>query len=210
MRIRAAVLNRAGTPRPYSQSTPLQIAELELDPPGPGEVLVRIAAAGPCHSDLSVVDGNRPRPLPMALGHEAAGTVLDVGVGVYDVAPGDHVVCVYVPSCGVCRFCNLGRPALCASAATANGAGDLIRGGTRLRDPLGPQMRHHLGVSGFASHAVVDRTSVVVIDPDVPFAVAALFGCAMLTGFGAVTTRRASDAATRWPCSVSAASGWPP
>jgi len=187
LRIRAAVLNRAGATRPYSRSAPLRVSDLELDPPGPGEVLVRIAAAGLCHSDLSVVDGNRPRPLPMALGHEAAGTVLEVGVGVHDVTPGDHVVCVYVPSCGVCKHCNSGRPALCASAAAANGAGDLIRGGSRLRDPAGRQLRHHLGVSGFASHAVVDRNSVVVIDPDVPFAVAALFGCAMLTGFGAVT-----------------------
>ncbi len=188
MRIQAAVLNRSGASRPYSTSGPLEVTELELDPPGPGEVLVRVEAAGLCHSDLSVVDGNRPRPLPMALGHEAAGIVLEIGAGVYDVEPGDHVVCVYVPSCGVCRHCSSGRPALCASAARANGAGDLIRGGSRLRDPSdGREIRHHLGVSGFASHAVVDRNTLVVIEPDVPFEVAALFGCAMLTGFGAVT-----------------------
>lgn len=190
MRIRAAVLHAAPIDRPYRDTRPLKVAELELDPPGPGEVLVRIEAAGLCHSDLSVVDGNRIRPVPMALGHEAAGVIAEVGPGVRDVSPGDHVVLVYVPSCGACRYCSSGRPALCPDAAAANGRGDLIRGGTRLRDLAGSEIRHHLGVSGFADHAVVDRNSVVVIDkkePAVPFDILALFGCAMLTGFGAVT-----------------------
>ncbi|MCI2420036.1 alcohol dehydrogenase catalytic domain-containing protein [Saccharopolyspora sp. K220] len=186
MRIRAAVLRQSPISGPYATTTPLSIEDLWLDDPGPGEVLVRVDAAGLCHSDLSVVDGNRPRPLPMALGHEAAGTVLEVGVGVYDVRPGDRVVLVYVPSCGVCRYCGSGRPALCPAAATANGCGALIRGGSRLRDATGADVRHHLGVSGFATHSVVDRNSLVVIGADVPADVAALFGCAMLTGFGAV------------------------
>jgi alcohol dehydrogenase len=164
----------------------LQVVELELDEPGPGEVLVRIGAAGECHTDLSVVDGNRPRPLPMLLGHEAADVVESVGIGVHDVRPGDHAVLVYVPSCGVCRYCASGRAALCESAAAANRRGDLVRGGTRLHQACA-DVRHHLGVSGFATHAVVDRNSVVVIDQHVPLTVAALFGCAMLTGFGAVT-----------------------
>ncbi|MFD6197351.1 alcohol dehydrogenase catalytic domain-containing protein [Mycobacteriaceae bacterium NPDC060252] len=187
MRIRAAVLHAAPIERPYRDTHPLKLVELELDPPGPGEVLVRIEAAGLCHSDLSVVDGNRIRPVPMALGHEAAGVIAEVGPGVRDVSPGDHVVLVYVPSCGACRYCSSGRPALCPDAAAANGRGDLIRGGSRLRDVDGAEVRHHLGVSGFADHAVVDRNSVVVIDQNVPLDTAALFGCAMLTGFGAVT-----------------------
>ncbi|MTD16401.1 alcohol dehydrogenase catalytic domain-containing protein [Nakamurella sp. YIM 132087] len=186
MRIRAAVLREVGAERPYAGSAPMVLEELELQDPGPGEVLVRITAAGVCHSDLSVIDGNRIRPLPMALGHEAAGTVVDTGPGVADVVPGDQVVLVYVPSCGHCRYCSSGRPALCPDAAAANGRGDLVRGGSRLRTPDGEEVRHHLGVSGFADHAVVDRTSLVVIDKDIEPGTAALFGCAMLTGFGAV------------------------
>lgn len=189
MRVTGAVLRELPVPQPYATTRPLDVVTLELDDPGPGEVLVRIESAGLCHSDLSVVDGNRPRPVPMLLGHEAAGTVEAVGTGVLDVQPGERVVLVYVPSCGVCRFCSGGRPALCPTGAGANGRGDLVRGGTRLHEQAdsGPtEVRHHLGVSGFATHAVVDRTSVVVVD-DVPPEIAALFGCAMLTGFGAVT-----------------------
>ena len=108
-------------------SKPLAIEELELDLPGPGEVLVRIKAAGLCHSDLSVINGDRPRPLPMALGHEAAGIVEEVGPGVADLARGDHVVCVFVPSCGHCGPCAEGRPALCEPGAAVNGAGRCSR-----------------------------------------------------------------------------------
>jgi alcohol dehydrogenase len=109
MKIRAAVLNEMGAPAPYAQSKPLSIEEIELDPPGPGEILVRIAAAGLCHSDLSVIEGNRPRPMPMALGHEAAGVVEELGPGVDDLRKGDHVVMVFVPSCGHCLPCSEGR-----------------------------------------------------------------------------------------------------
>ena len=123
MKIRAAVLSAMGAERPYAKSKPLTIEEIELDPPGPGEVLVKIAAAGLCHSDLSVIDGNRPRPMPMALGHEAAGVVEELGPGVDDLKPGDHVVMVFVPSCGHCLPCAEGRPALCEPGAAANGAG---------------------------------------------------------------------------------------
>ena len=120
MKIRAAVLNEMGAPAPYAQSKPLKIETIELDPPGPGEILVKIAAAGLCHSDLSVIEGNRPRPMPMALGHEAAGVVEALGEGVTDLARGDHVVMVFVPSCGHCPSCAEGRPALCEPAAVAN------------------------------------------------------------------------------------------
>lgn len=182
-----AVLREAPIARPYSSSNPLSIEKVRLDAPGPGELLVRIDAAGVCHSDLSVIDGNRPRPLPMLLGHEAAGTVVDIGIGVHDVSLGDKVVLVYVPSCGLCGFCNTGSPALCPRAAAANSEGLLLRGGSRLRATDESLILHHLGVSAFATHTVIDRNSAVVIDGGVPDDIAALFGCAMLTGFGAVT-----------------------
>ncbi|MCS7268727.1 MAG: zinc-dependent alcohol dehydrogenase family protein [Geminicoccaceae bacterium] len=185
MRIRAAVLEQMGLPPPYTESRPLRIQEVELDPPGPGEVLVRIAAAGLCHSDLSVINGDRPRPLPMVLGHEAAGVVEDVGAGVEDLRKGDHVVLVFVPACGHCLPCAEGRPALCEPGALANGAGTLLSGARRLRRD-GEPLNHHVGVSAFAEYATVSRRSVVKIDPELPLEEAALFGCAVLTGAGAV------------------------
>lgn len=185
MRTRAAVLREMGLPRPYAESRPLAIEELELDPPGPGELLVEVRAAGLCHSDLSVINGDRPRPTPMALGHEAAGVVAGTGAGVDDLAPGDHVVMVFVPSCGHCPTCAAGRPALCEPGNAANIAGEMLAGGRRLRLDGAP-VNHHLGISAFAEHAVVSRRSVVRIDPGLPLEQAALFGCAVQTGVGAV------------------------
>ena len=185
MRIRSAVLQSLGAPRPYAESRPVEVVELELDPPQPGELLVRVEAAGVCHSDLSVVDGSRPRPVPMALGHEAAGIVEEVGAGVVDVAPGDRVVLVFVPACGSCPECSAGAPALCRRGAASNTAGELLRGGRRLHSG-GTDIHHHLGVSAFSERVVVDRGSAVVVPADVPGDIAALFGCALLTGVGAV------------------------
>lgn len=185
MKIRAAVLSKMGLPAPYAESRPLAIEEIELDPPGDGEVLVRIRAAGLCHSDLSVINGDRPRPTPMALGHEAAAEVLGCGRGVTDLAPGDHVVLVFVPSCGHCLPCMEGRPALCEPGAAANTAGTLLSGAHRLH-AHGHDVHHHIGVSAFADHAVVSRNSCVKVDRALPFDEAALFGCAVLTGVGAV------------------------
>ena len=185
MRVKAALLKKMGLPPPYAASKPLDIIELDLAPPGRGEVLVRIKAAGLCHSDLSVIDGSRPRPTPMALGHEAAGVVETLGEGVGDLAVGDHVVLVFVPSCGRCPPCAAGRPALCEPGARANGAGTLLGGERRLSFKAEP-VHHHLGVSAFADHAVAARESCVRIDPGLPFELAALFGCAVLTGVGAV------------------------
>lgn len=185
MRTRSAVLQRLGAARPYVDSRPLEILELDLAPPGQGELLVRVEAAGVCHSDLSVVDGSRPRPVPMALGHEAAGIVEDVGAGVRDVAAGDRVVLVFVPSCGTCPECSAGQPALCRSGAASNTTGELLRGGKRLSYDGAP-VSHHLGVSAFSERVVVDRGSAVVVPPELPGDVAALFGCALLTGVGAV------------------------
>ena len=185
MKTRAAILDRIGAPPPYAVSKPLRIAEADLAPPGPGEVLVRIAAAGLCHSDLSVINGDRPRPMPMALGHEAAGVVQALGAGVTDLQPGDHVVMVFMPSCGHCAPCAEGRPALCEPGAAANGAGTLLSGHRRLTCD-GAEVNHHLGVSAFAGHAVVSRRSLVRVDRGLPLDQAALFGCAVLTGVGAV------------------------
>ena len=185
MKIKAAVLNAAGAKAPYAVSKPLVIEDVELAAPGPGEVMVRIAAAGLCHSDLSVINGDRPRPMPMALGHEAAGVVERLGDGVTDLARGDHVVLVFVPSCGHCGPCAEGRPALCEPGAAANGAGTLLSGARRLMRN-GEVVHHHLGCSVFAEYATVSRRSVVKIDPELPLDEAALFGCAVLTGVGAV------------------------
>src|SRR5277367_2041762 len=123
MRARGAVLDVEGAARPYAVSRPLKILDIELDPPGPAEVLVRIRAAGLCHSDLSVIDGNRPRPLPMLLGHEAAGIVVTRGRDVRDFEVGDHVITTFVPACRTCESCRRGRPALCEPGNASNVAG---------------------------------------------------------------------------------------
>ena len=185
MRIKAAVIREIGLPPPYAKSRPFEVVEMELADPGPGELRVKIKAAGLCHSDLSAVDGNRPRQMPMVLGHEAAGIVEAVGPGVRDLVPGDHVVLVFIPSCGHCERCWTGRPALCEPAAKANGAGVLLSGARRLSFKAEP-VNHLLGVAAFAEHAVVMQESCIKIDRDLPFAQAALFGCAVLTGVGAV------------------------
>lgn len=188
MKTRAAILETIGLPAPYAESRPLKICEVELDEPGAGEVLIRIRAAGLCHSDLSVISGDRPRPVPMAIGHESAAEVLRCGPGVTDLAPGDRVVMVFMPSCGCCAPCAEGRPALCEPGAVANGAGTLLSGQRRLHRG-GQDIHHHLGVSCFAEHAVVSRRSCVKIDfseAELSHAEAALFGCAVLTGAGAV------------------------
>ena len=185
MRIRAAVLEKMGVSAPYARTRPLAIREIDLAPPGSGEVLVRIAAAGLCHSDLSVINGNRPRPMPMVLGHEAAAVVMETGGDVTDLAPGDHVVMVFMPSCGHCLPCAEGRPALCLPGAQSNGAGTLLAG-TRRLSCEGAPLNHHLGCSAFAEYAVVSRASLIRIDPELPLEYAAVFGCAVLTGVGAV------------------------
>lgn len=185
MKSRAAILNAMGAKPPYATSKPLSIQEVELRPPGPGELLIRMGAAGLCHSDLSVINGDRPRPTPMALGHEAAGVVEEVGAGVDDLRRGDHVVLVFIASCGHCSPCAEGRPALCEAGAASNTAGTLLSGERRIfRD--GKPIHHHMGCSAFADHAVVSRRSAIKVDPDLPLDEAALFGCAVLTGVGAV------------------------
>ena len=191
MIVRGAVLREMGLPSPYAESRPLRIEEVELDPPGPGELLVRIRAAGLCHSDLSVIDGSRPRVMPMLLGHEATGEVVQSEAAGF--AAGDTVAFAFVPACGACGPCAEGRAALCEPGAAANTAGTLLSGEHRLSRADGATggledavVHHHLGVSGFAEHAVVSARSAVKIDPELPPEIAALFGCAVMTGVGAV------------------------
>ena len=185
VKIRAAVMYQQGKPAPYAQSRPLVVEEVELDQPGPGEVLVEIAAAGLCHSDLSAIAGLRPRAVPTVVGHEAAGIVREVGSGITDLRMGDHVVMVFVASCGHCLYCNGGRPNLCESSWGARAHGTLQNGARRLR--LGQDyLNHYSGLSVFAEYAVVSRNSLVRIEEDIPLEDAAVFGCAVITGVGAV------------------------
>ncbi|SES30598.1 zinc-binding dehydrogenase [Lentzea albida] len=176
MKTRGAVLTGVGGP--------LEVVDLELDPPGPGELLVRVHATGLCHSDLSVIDGSRIRPLPMVLGHEAAGEVVEAGPNA-EFAPGDHVVLSFVPACGACRRCASGRQALCEPGAAANRDGTLLSGARRWTLPDGTRPHHHLGVSGFAEYTVISDRSATKVPDDLPLDIAALFGCAVLTGAGA-------------------------
>lgn len=195
MKISAAVLHHLGAAVPYAESKPLQVEELELDPPGTGEVLIKMRAAGLCHSDLSVINGDRPRPVPMALGHEASGEVVEVGPGVTDLTPGDLVVLVFVPSCGHCLPCMEGRPALCEPGAAANSEGVLLSGERRIHQGT-TDIHHHVGVSAFATHAVVSRRSCVKIEAEIDPVEAALFGCAVLTGVGAAINTARVQAGT--------------
>lgn len=195
MKIRAAVLETIGAQAPYAQSQPLKVRQVELDPPGVGEVLIRIHAAGLCHSDLSVITGDRPRPLPMVLGHESAGEIVECGPGVTDLVPGDRVVLVFMPSCGCCNPCMEGRPALCEPGAASNSVGTLLSGARRLHMNSIP-VNHHVGVSCFADYAVVSRRSCVKLDANLSHAEAALFGCAVLTGVGAVINTARVQAGT--------------
>ncbi|MFC7487453.1 zinc-binding dehydrogenase [Knoellia sp. CPCC 206453] len=183
---RAAVLRHSTDRQPFAESRPLAIEELALQGPGPGEVLLRIVAAGLCHSDLSVVNGDRPRPLPMVLGHEAAGIVEELGPGVIDVSVGDRVVCSYVPSCGHCADCAGGHPVRCAEAQAANREARLVTGRRPFNNASGAELHHHLGVSAFSEFTVVSPLSLVPVPDDVPLETAAVFGCAVLTGAGAV------------------------
>ncbi|WP_432515327.1 alcohol dehydrogenase catalytic domain-containing protein [Kineococcus sp. SYSU DK001] len=185
MDITGAVLREMGAARPYGQSRPIDVVPLRLDPPGEGEVLVRVEVAGLCHSDLSVIEGNRPRPMPMLLGHEAAGIVEEVGPGVPAHLLGRRVATTFLARCGACPECRTGGRLPCREGSATNAAGTLPSGAIRLHEGDRP-VHHHLGVSGFATHAVLDRRSTVLVDEDVPAAVAALSGCALLTGGGAV------------------------
>ena len=177
MRMQAAVL--------WEPGLPVDVREVELEPPRAGEVLVRMAACGVCASDLHVIDGDLPEPLPLVLGHEAAGIVVEVGPGVERPAEGDHVVLALAPSCGECGSCRRGRRNFCELGATMAATGTLADGTSRLSAD-GKRLHHFNSVSSFAEHAVVPHSVAVPIRRDVPLDVAALVGCAVLTGYGGV------------------------
>lgn len=185
MMITGAVLEEMGRPGPFAESTPISVSEVELAAPGEGEVLIRVRAAGVCHSDLSVVEGNRPRPLPILLGHESSGIVEEVGPGVEGIEVGANVAMIFMPHCGECKHCAAGGKLPCIRGTESNGAGELL-GGSRRLSRNGENIHHHQGVSGFATHTVVSAKSVVVIDDDIPAEIAAALSCAVLTGGGAV------------------------
>lgn len=187
---RGAMLRASGLPRPYAGSRPLEIVELELPDPGPGEVLVEIGAAGLCRSDLSVVTGARPWPLPMVIGHEAAGKVIAVGPEVMSLEPGDDVVLVYMPQCGECVRCRDGEPWLCETGSAANRKGELVTGGTRLTHH-GEKLHHHMGLAAFAERALVSEASAVKVPPGLAARDTCVSGCAVLCGAGtALNTSR--------------------
>jgi Zn-dependent alcohol dehydrogenase len=180
VRISAAVLRRVGRP--------LELEELELEPPRRDEVLVRIEASGICRSDLSLLDGKWPAPLPMVLGHEGAGVIEGVGEGVDEGRIGERVVLTFTPSCGRCRFCLQGRVNLCTEAARCMDDGVLPDGTTRLS--LDGKRVHHLAlVSSFATHAVVPANAAIAVPAGLDPAVTCLLGCGVLTGVVAVTRR---------------------
>jgi alcohol dehydrogenase len=166
MRTRAAVLYEAPKSQPYSDSRPLLIEEVELEKPGPGEVLVELVGAGLCHSDLSIINGSLPWQLPTILGHEASGIVREIGAEVKSVQVDDHVVFTFVPTCGHCRFCAIGRPALCVNGNRANKAGTLLNGTVHFQKPGGQAIGHFLGVSGFSQYTVAAEESVIKIERD--------------------------------------------
>lgn len=186
MRMIAAVMYEQGLPAPFAESQPFRIEEVELDGPGEGEVLVEVRGAGLCHSDLSVIEGMRKRPLPVVGGHEGAGIVQEVGRGVTGFKPGDHVAMAAVAGCGQCRFCLVSRPGLCQAVSGAKAEGLLGNGARRLRLANGGKLNHYSGISVFAQYAVVTPQSLIKIDSAVALDVAALFGCAVVTGAGAV------------------------
>ena len=166
----------------------MAVEDVELAPPGPGEVEVRLAASGVCHSDWNVVTGATANPLPAVLGHEGAGIVESVGEGVDTVSAGDHVILSWLPACGRCFYCSRGRQALCDVAMEDMFRGTLPGGTLRLSQNGGP-LYHYSNLSAFAERCIVPEGCCVRIRDDAPLEVAALVGCAVMTGYGAAVTR---------------------
>ncbi|MBL9151076.1 MAG: Zn-dependent alcohol dehydrogenase [Verrucomicrobiales bacterium] len=165
---------------------PLRIETVEVLPPGPGEVQVRMQAAGVCHSDLHVMKGDLPMKTPIILGHEGAGIVEAIGKGVTSVEPGDHIIPIWRMSCGRCGYCLSGRPALCDVGTAMRFTGLMPDGQTRFRDAAGQSILHYAGVSTFSQLSTMPEGAVVKIPRDVSFEHAALIGCGVITGYGAV------------------------
>lgn len=178
MQARAAVL--------YEPNTPLSFESVEVSPPGPGEVQVRMHAAGVCHSDLHVMKGDQPMKMPIILGHEGSGVVEAIGENVKSVEPGDHVIPIWRMSCGTCEYCLGGRPALCDVGTAMRFTGRMPDGNTRFRSESGDEILHYAGVSTFSELSTMPEGAVVKIPDDFSLEFAALIGCGVITGFGAV------------------------
>lgn len=169
----------------YGYGEPLVIETVEIDSPGPGEVLVRMVAAGVCHSDLHALSGVHRYPLPCVLGHEGAGVIAEVGEGVTHVVPGDHVLLSWLPNCGACRMCATGRPALCENVAWAE-EGTMPDGTVRIFRE-GEPIHHFTGQSFFAELSVVPAQTAIPVDKSLSLVELSVLGCAVMTGFGAVS-----------------------
>lgn len=176
MKIQAAILRGA--------HHPFELIELDLDDPRSGEVRVKIAASGVCHSDYHLISGATQHPMPLVAGHEGAGVVESVGDGVTSIQPGDHVILNWAPSCGKCFYCQRGKSNLCDTYVGPIWAGTMLDGTTRLHEH-GENVYHYCGLATHAEYVVVPQESVVVIRKDAPLNVAALIGCAVATGVGA-------------------------
>src|SRR3989454_7630229 len=170
----------------YEVNKPLVIEDVEVLEPGSHEVRVRWAANGVCHSDLHVMTGDYPHPLPVVLGHEAAGVVEKIGPGVESVKPGDHVCSSYIPSCGKCWYCIGGQPTMCALRDKPRWF--MLDGTSRFRKN-GQPLHHFLQVAGYATHTVLPEQSVIPIRKDAPLDLACLVSCGVLAGAGPVFNR---------------------
>jgi len=187
--VRAVVFTEPGTP--------VEVLDVDLAPPGAGEVKVRIAAAGVCHSDLHIWRGDWPRTTPCVLGHEGSGIVVEVGAGVTHLREGDPVVLSWVAPCGECRYCLAGHEARCRLAATVVGPLGVLNDGTSRLSRDGETVHHYLGVSSWAEYAVVPASGAIKVRTDAALDVAALVGCAVATGVGAVlNTAKVEQGAT--------------
>ncbi len=170
----------------YEPGTPLRFEPVTVLPPGPGEVQVRMHAAGVCHSDLHVMKGDQPMKMPIILGHEGSGVIEAVGDGVESVEPGDHVIPIWRMSCGTCEYCLGGRPALCDVGTAMRFTGRMPDGKTRFQSGSGEEILHYAGVSTFSELSTMPEGAVVKIPKDFSLEFAALIGCGVITGFGAV------------------------
>lgn len=175
MKITAAVL--------FEPHKPFEIIELDMDGPGPGEVLIKYVAAGLCHSDLHLLDGDLPPRFPIVGGHEGSGIIEEVGPGVTKVKPGDHVVCSFIPNCGTCRYCSTGRQSLCDMGATIL-EGSMTDGSFRRRDSKGTEFGAMCMLGTFADRATISQHSVVKVDDWLPLEIAVLVGCGVPSGWG--------------------------
>src|SRR6201991_3756923 len=178
MKIKAAVA--------WGPKLPLSIEEVDLEGPKAGEVLVRIVATGVCHTDAFTLSGADPEGLfPVILGHEGGGIVEEIGAGVTSVKPGDHVIPLYTPECGVCKFCKSGKTNLCQAIRVTQGKG-LMPDGTSRFSKDGKQILHYMGTSTFSEYTVLPEIALAKINPAAPLDKVCLLGCGITTGIGAV------------------------